>query len=285
MKTEKTNYVYKPVQYFTITFLLTWITGFIVAYLSYPKGIDGIQFPILIFGLCAPTTAALIMIFGSKNKDLKQEFFDKLRLRRMKLGTLPAIFLIMPFALFLATAVSVLFGHSANQFMLAKEYQIINGQMILSLLILFLAPTFEELGWRGYAIDSIRVRFNLFNTSLIFGAIWAIWHLPLFFINGYYQHELWDTSIVYVINFFVSIIPATFIMNWIYEKNNNNITSATLFHFMLNLMSVLFQTEQFTKCIITVILSIIAIVIVVRDKEMFFGKEKIGLKAGAPSLA
>jgi len=40
---------------------------------------------------------------------------------------------------------------------------------------------------------------------------------------------------VYVINFFVSILPATVLMNWIYYKNNRSITAAILFHFMLNL--------------------------------------------------
>jgi hypothetical protein len=46
-----------------------------------------------------------------------------------------------------------------------------------------------------------------------------------------------------------------------------------LFHFMFNFFSVLFQTEQFTKCIITVILLILSIVIIVRNKEFFLDKE------------
>jgi hypothetical protein len=133
-----------------------------------------------------------------------------------------------------------------------------------------MAPRFEELGWRGYGVDSIRSRFTLFKTTVLFGVLWALWHVPLFFTNGYYQHGLWETSIVYVINFFVQIFVAAILINWIYYKSNRSIAAAILFHFMFNLFSVLFQTEQFTKCIITIILLIISVVIIVRNKEFFF---------------
>ena len=176
----------------------------------------------------------------------------------------------MPIVLFLATALSLLFGQSPNQFLLSSEYKIMDGQVLLSILILFLAPTFEELGWRGYGVDSLRSKFNLFKTTLIFTLLWALWHLPLFFIRGYYQNELWNTGIVYVINFFVSILPATVLLNWIYYKNSRSITAAILFHFMLNLFSVLFQTEQFTKCIITIILLTISALIILKDRPFFF---------------
>jgi membrane protease YdiL (CAAX protease family) len=144
-----------------------------------------------------------------------------------------------------------------------------DGQVLLSVLILFLAPTFEELGWRGYGVDSLRSKFDLFRTTMLFAILWALWHLPLFFIKGYYQHELWNTGIVYVINFFVSILPATILMNWMYYRNDRSIAAAILFHFMFNLFSVLFQTEQFTKCIITIVLLIVSIVILIKDKQFF----------------
>ncbi len=270
----KTEYVYKPVQFFLITFLITWITWFTAAYFSYQKGMEGVQLLFMVPGLFAPFIAVLIMISGVQNKELRKNFWDKLSLKKIKLSYLPAILLIMPFALSLATALSLLFGQSANQFLLSSEFKIMDGSVFLSVLIMFLAPTLEELGWRGYGVDSLRSKFNLFKTTMLFAVIWALWHLPLFFINGYYQHELWDTSVVYVINFFVSILPATVLMNWMYYKNNRSITAAILFHFMLNLFSVLFQTEQFTKCIITIVLIIISIVIIVMDKELFFDKSE-----------
>jgi uncharacterized protein len=260
----------KTTRFFLITFLITWISWFIAAWFSYRPGMQGLQLLFMVPGLLAPFIAVGVMISGSKNKALRKDFLDRLNLKKIKPHYLPAILLIMPFALFLATALSLLFGHSANQFTLSSEFKIMDGQVLLSIIILFLAPTFEELGWRGYGVDSIRNHFNLFKTTLIFALIWALWHLPLFFIRGYYQNELWNTSIVYVINFFVSVLPATILMNWLYYKNDRSIPAAILSHFILNLFSVLFQTEQFTKCIITIILLVISMVIILRDKAFFF---------------
>ncbi len=78
-----------------------------------------------------------------------------------------------------------------------------------------------------------------------------------------------------MINFFVQVLVATILMNWIYYKNNRSIIAAILFHFMFNFFSVLFQTEQFTKCIITVILLIVSAVIILRNKELFFDQKTV----------
>ena len=212
--------------------------------------------------LVAPCSIALTMI--SKNKELKKDFRERLSLGRIKLRYLPVIFLLMPLILFLATMLSLLFGRSLEQFALAGDFH-------LSLLLpLFLAPVFEELAWRGYGVDSLRAYFNLFKTSLLFAVLWALWHVPLFFIKGFYQYELWHTSSIYTINFFVSMLPATFLANWIYYKNDRSMSAAILFHCILNLSAVLFQTEQFTKCIITIFLLIVSIIIMVKDKKFFF---------------
>jgi uncharacterized protein len=270
----KTEIVYKPIRFFLVTFLITWVTGFLAAYFSYQEGMEGIQFLVMMPGMFAPLISVLIMIGGRENKELRKDFWSKLSLKRIKLNYLPVILLIMPFALFLATALSVSFGHTSNQFMLSSEFQIISGSTALTLFILFMAPTVEELGWRGYGVDSLRSKMDLFKTSMVFGVLWGLWHLPLFFIKGYYQHELWEMSIVYVINFFVQVFVASILMNWVYYKNNRSITASILFHFLFNLFSVLFQTEQYTKCIITVILLVISIVVIVQNKEFFFDEKK-----------
>jgi CAAX protease family protein len=44
-------------------------------------------------------------------------------------------------------------------------------------------PFPAELGWRGYVLDRLQSRWNVVVSSLILGAIWALWHLPLFFIK------------------------------------------------------------------------------------------------------
>ena len=262
---------YKPVTFFLITFLGSWIPWFLAALLSYQKADEKLQLFCVTLGMFVPCIAALIMIYGSKNRGLVQDFWNRIFLFRMKLSSFLFIVLLMPSVLFLATGLSLLFGLSLEQFALANEYHVIKGWRFLSLVMpFFLAPMLEELGWRGYGVDSLRVNFNLFKTSMLFAFLWAMWHLPIFFINGFYHHELWNQSMLYVINFFVSIVPASILLNWIYYKNGRSIPAAILFHSMLNVFSVLFQTEQFTKCIITVLLFAVSVVVILKNKNFFF---------------
>lgn len=50
------------------------------------------------------------------------------------------------------------------------------------LTIAFFAGSQEELGWRGYILDPLELRLGPWLGSLVLGVIWALWHLPLFFI-------------------------------------------------------------------------------------------------------
>ncbi len=263
-------HVYKPIQFFLITFLGTWIPGFIAAYFSHKKGMEKLQL-IGLSALCVPFIAALIMLYLSGDQGLIKDFWKRVLLFRVKLSSLAVIVLIMPAIVYLATAVSLLFGRSVDQFALASEYNVMKGWQVLSIVIPFvLAPFLEELGWRGYGVDSLRANFNLFTTSLLFGFLWAMWHLPWFFIKGYYHHGLWDLGPVYVINFFVSILPVAILTNWIYYTNDRSIPAMILFHSMINIFPTVFKTEQFTKCICTLLLMLVASIVVLKNRSMFF---------------
>ena len=267
------NYQYKPFKYFFITLLVTWISLFAAAYCSYTEGLESYHIPLMLPALFTPFVIAMFMIYGSKNKELIKDFKTRLfNLKLIKLKYWLVILLIMPFALYLSTAISLLFGQPIEQFSLSPEFTLFGGETFLMLLILFLAPTFEELGWRSYGVDSLKKGNSLMKATLIFALLWNLWHLPLFFINGYYQNEIIQINIIYGLNFVFGLIPASILMNWIFYKNGRSIISIIVFHSMLNLFSVLLQTEQFTKCIITIILAIISVIVIWKNKSFFYEK-------------
>ena len=267
------KHIYKPVPFFLIAFFITWISWFLSAFFSYKDGMAAYQFAFLIFGLLGPATAAFIMMSSAKKKNLWKDFWSRLTLRTIRLKFWLVLFLLFPIALFAATALSLLFGQSTTQFNFSAAIMLMKGYGISSVLILFAAPIFEELGWRGYGVDSIRANFNILTTTLVFSLLWGLWHLPLFFINGYYHHELWNTSVLYVINFFVSVVPASILMNWIYFSNRRNIIAAILFHCIINLFSAIFQTGQCTKCILTVLLVVVAAICFMMNKSFFLTRK------------
>jgi membrane protease YdiL (CAAX protease family) len=133
--------------------------------------------------------------------------------------------------------------------------------------LMLLAPVLEELGWRGYGVDALRAKLGMRSAAFVFALLWALWHVPLFFIAGTYQHGL--LSPVYVANFFVSIVPAAIIANWLYEKHRRFIPAAILFHFMLDAVAIAFNAEQFTKCIVTGVFLAAAALVMLLDHRAF----------------
>ena len=65
------------------------------------------------------------------------------------------------------------------------------------------------------------------------------------------------------------------IISWFCIKNKKSVLAAILFHFIINISQEILAITQMTKCIETVILIVVALVIIALDKEMFFSKEHL----------
>ena len=265
------NFAYKPRVYYGVTFLATYLFWFAAAYLSF-RDESGSYMLLLLLGLMAPFITSLVMILRSRNPALKRDFVDRLLgLRRIRPRTLPVLLLIMPIAIFAAIVISLLFGGSTSQFRLSEGFSFSIGA-VPSLLLLLLAASFEELGWRGYAFDSLLGRHSFFNASVVFSILWALWHVPLFFVNNTYQYGILHQNISYAVNFFAAIIPMGVIISWIWIKNGKSILAAALFHLIVNLSNEMFNITQETKGIETAVVAVIAVVIIWVDRDIFFSR-------------
>lgn len=268
--------VYHPIWFYAIVLLATFALCPLAMYFSRRKGLEKFQLPLMFLGLSVPCITALIMIYTTSDGMLIADFWKRLLLFEIPIPYLLFILLLMPCVIGLATWKSLFFGYSTEQFHVTKEMSIMKGWAFFGIAIpLFFAPLIEELGWRGYGIDSLRAYFNLFNASMLFGLLWAAWHVPTFFVKGYYQHELWNLGIPYVINFFVSTFIVALLMNWVYYKTGRSIPAMVLFHAMLNFSSMILRTEQFTKCIATVLLGIVSVIVVFCDRDYFFSNTSL----------
>ncbi|AKB65695.1 MmRce1 family CPBP family CAAX prenyl protease [Methanosarcina mazei] len=268
------SYRYKPGVYFTATFIITYTLWFAGAYLSFQDD-SGLYMLLMIPGLMAPFLVSLFMIFTSKNSDLKKDFINRLiNLRLIRPKVLLAFFIIMPLTVLVSIFLSLPFGGSTSQFQFAEGYSFSSG-FVPAFLTLLLAATFEELGWRGYAFDSLQSRYTFFMASLIFGILWSLWHFPLIFVKDMYQYEIFHENIWYAVNFFVGVIPMGVVISWICIKNGKSVLAAILIHVSINFLQEALQMTQFAKCIETVVITIVAAIILASDKEMFFSKEHL----------
>lgn len=272
------RFKYKPQYFFTATFSATFILWFIGSYVSFNSENRGLYMLFMLPGLMAPFIISLVMILRSKNMELKRDFFNRLiNPRLIQKKALPVLFLLMPLSVLLSIALSLFFGGSLNQFQFAEGFSFSSG-CVPVLLVLLLAAGFEELGWRGYAFDSLQSRYTYFTASLIFSVLWSVWHFPLLFVNNSYQYQIFHQNVWFAVNFFVSIIPMGIILSWVCMKNGKSILAAILFHFIINMSQEVLDISQMTKCIETVVLFGVATIIIALDKEMFFSREHLNPK-------
>ena len=119
----------------------------------------------------------------------------------------------------------------------AMQFQFaFSPEMTLSyaIVLLFFGPIPEEMGCRGIAFPRLQNRFGFNPATIILGFMWAIWHLPLFFVEGTYQYQLGFGSSLFW-SFMFGIFFTTFIYSFIYNKTNHSILAVILFHFVDNL--------------------------------------------------
>ncbi len=269
------NYNYKTGFYYAVTFMITYAFWFAGAYVSFQNKISDYYMLLMLPGLMTPFIVSIILILRSGNADLKKDYINRLtNIRLIRPKILPAFFLIMPLAVVISALISLFFGGSMSQFQLAEGFSFSTG-FVPVLLLLLLAATFEELGWRGYAFDSLQSKHTYFTASLLFGILWSLWHFPLVFVNNSYQYEIFQQSFLYGLNFFVGIVPLGFIISWICIKNGKSVIAAIAFHFIVNMSQEILNISQTTKCIETVVLIVIAAIIVAYDRNMFFSRDHI----------
>lgn len=86
----------------------------------------------------------------------------------------------------------------------------------------------EEPGWRGFALPELLSRYTPFVSSLVLGAIWALWHVPLFFAPAATQSTFpfeW---------YFVNTLALSMIFTWLFLKTGGSVLLAIVLHAGVN---------------------------------------------------
>jgi membrane protease YdiL (CAAX protease family) len=89
----------------------------------------------------------------------------------------------------------------------------------------------EEVGWRGLALPLLQERMGSLGGNLTVGVIWALWHLPLFFLPGSFQYGDSIISYVYLLTCW-SIVMGLFV-----NKARGSVLVAILFHETANFIA------------------------------------------------
>ena len=270
-KTAAVPYRYRPVLFFSLAYLFTWI--FWIPAIFIPGNLGaGLMF----IGLLAPAVVSTVFVLASGSELLKKDLKIKL-IGFYKVKWRNVLLAILQFAGIVVCSIllSLLFGQSIDQFSFTEDFSFTGVGVAGALLTVTAASIIEEVGWKGYCEDSIGAYMNWFWESMIFGALWSLWHLPLIFIQGTYQAGLMVNPL-YVVNFFISGIPLGFIITWVYLASDRSILACMIYHLFVNFMQEKIAMTPETKCIETAVVTIVAAIIVIRNKDMFFETRHVG---------
>ncbi len=95
---------YKPIRFFILTFVVTWVCWFAAPYLGDPESGDAIFIGLMLIGLLTPFATALYLTIASKNEALKKTFFNKLlNIRLIRLSSIPLFLILFPASICIGT--------------------------------------------------------------------------------------------------------------------------------------------------------------------------------------
>jgi membrane protease YdiL (CAAX protease family) len=106
---------------------------------------------------------------------------------------------------------------------------------LLSLLIPGFAGTWEEPGFRGYALPRLQFRYSALIASLILGVLWAFWHLS-FVVTG---EHIWIDATLFIIEWSI-------VYTWLFNNAKGSVLIVMLFHAMNNTFSSAFESQMFS---------------------------------------
>lgn len=265
------KYKYRPVLFFLMAYLFTWIFWVPAIFVNETLGSV-----LMVLGLFAPPVVSTVFVLASGSDVLKRDLKNKLiGFYKVKWGNVAISIVVFAVIIVCSILLSLAFGQSLDQFSFTDDFSFTGVGIGSALVTITLASIIEEVGWKGYCEDSIGEYMNWFWESMVFGALWSFWHFPLIFIKGTYQAGLMVNPI-YVINFFISGIPLGFIITWVYLASDRSILACMIFHLFVNFMQEKIAMTPETKCVETIVVTVAAAIIVIREKDMFFETRHVG---------
>jgi membrane protease YdiL (CAAX protease family) len=202
---------YPLIAYFILAYALAWILIPLVVSVSVAFGL------LALFG---PAIAAISVTSLIEGRSGVRELLQRVVPGRTELKWI-AVAVGLP--LLISAIVVVL-----NAALLGKPIAIVPNEAPILTLILGLLVVGEEIGWRGFALPRLQMRFNSLTASLILGGLWAAWHLPNSFIPGLeYYLTAFPVFLIYVVSM-------TVLFTWLSNNTRGSVWIAWLFHAGIN---------------------------------------------------
>ena len=211
--------------FFLLTFAFTWTAWLAVAATAAPgkAGVFGVGGPVFLLGVFAPAFVALALTAHAEGRAGVARLLA--RIGKWQVG---ARFYLFAIAYMAATKLLAALIHR----MVLGEWPIFGDTplplMVGAILVSTWVQAGEEVGWRGYALPRLATYLGLGGASVLLGIIWALWHVPLFFLQG--SGSEGQSFPIYLLH----VTALSVAMSWLYWKTEGSLLLVMLMHASVN---------------------------------------------------
>ena len=217
-----------PLGYFVLAFAFTWSFWWL-AVLEARGVIPPLPVPALFLGAFGPMVAAVAMTALEGGRAGLSSLLG--RVTRWRVAPFwYGVALLGPIALQLAAmALHVALGGQPPD--PSAMVAALPGVLVVTAYMLVQVGIGEEVGWRGYALPRLQSGYGALVSGVILGAIWALWHLPVFFnpATGYSITPFWV--------FLVFLVPVSVLITWVFNGTGGSVLMVMILHAVLNASS------------------------------------------------
>ena len=209
--------------FFLIAFLVAWLLFITASLISNNAQLSTLSHVLIFIGAISPGLVAIFITAKTQGGEGVKLLIDKISFKNT--SVMWYIFALTFIALIkgLAALVFFLLYNSWPQFGTTSWYVML-GAIAVSMWV----QAGEEIGWRGYALPLMSKKFGLAMSSVLLGIIWAVWHLPFFYL------EAADTFHQSFPLYLLQVTGLSVIMAWLFWKVNGNLLPLMVFHAAIN---------------------------------------------------
>jgi len=127
----------------------------------------------------------------------------------------------------------------------------------------------EETGWRGFAVPTLLQRFGPLGAALVVFPVWALWHLPYFFLLESYQ----SFNLFTLIGFLVGLAYGSIVLTWLYLGTGGSILAVAIWHGLFNMATATDGATDVIAAIVSALVILLGVVVSPRLRRMRSAEE------------